>query len=172
VGGLNLSASQSRGRTDGGGAQANIELIAGYCDAVTDEAVSVYLTSEPTAIEGWQERSLNAATLSQTFELWGEESRSAGCAEPEGDGLTTQVGPILMTVAVEWVADGPITQWRVVDGVRAPDLAVRELFYQRARHAVATGELTGWLDLDLGRSTNAILADISIRSLVRGEPSG
>ena len=171
-GGLNLSASQPRGRTDGGGAEASIELFAGYCDAVTDEAVSVYLTSESTAIEGWQERSLNAATLTQTFELWGEETRSAGCAEPEGDGATTQVGPILITVAVEWVADGPITQWRVVDGVRAPDVAVRHLFYQRARHAVATGEVTGWLDLDLGPSTNAILADTSSRSSVRGEPPG
>jgi len=171
-GGLNLTASQPRGSTDGASAEASIELFAGYCDPATDEVVSVYLTSEWTAIEGWPQRSLNAATVSQTFELWGEESRTPGCAEPAGDVITTQVGPIPLSVNVEWVADGPITHWRVMDSVRAPDHAVRSVLYQRARHALATGQVSGWLDLDLGPSTNAILAYTSNRASVRGEPPG
>ena len=170
-GGLNLSLSQPHGRNDTAEpAGAALELYGGYCDVATDEAVSVYLVSPATPIEGWPQRALNGASLTQTFELWGEESRAAGCAEPAPEGNTAEVGPLAVSVSVEWVADGPIMQWRTIDAVHGADYATRHVFQQRSRHAVATGEMSGWLSLDLGASSNAILADTRIRASVRGEP--
>lgn len=171
AGGLNLNLSQPHGRNDAAEpAAAALELYGGYCDSDSDEAVSVYLVSEATPIEGWPQRALNSASLTQTFELWGEESRAEGCAEPAADSTTSAVGPLTVSLSVQWSADGPITQWRMIDAVHGADYATRHVFQQRSRHAVATGGISGWLNLELGASSNAILADTRIRSSARGEP--
>lgn len=162
-----LSVEQNHNSSGGASPAVTwVEVFQDYCDTVTNEAVSVDVTSEIIpAAAGSIDPSMQKGSVTATYAVSGYELRTATCTEPFGDSTFTPIGPFNITVTASWTGTGQLTHYRTLFIERSPDTVTRARYDSRARQASASGTISGSIvNAPLTDVVNAFMYDQLLRS--------